>query len=172
MPKPNIISTHLKEIVFGGTDGIVTTFAVVAGYTGAGETSMGKIPIVAVVIFGLANLFADGFSMALGNFLSLEVERDLDKTKRRISNIPAAAFTFISFIAFGIIPLLPYLVNTAPEGRFLYSITTTLFALLLLGFLRLKVTHKSIQRAVGETVLVGGTAATVAYLVGLLFRNR
>lgn len=72
--------TYLKEIVYGGNDGIVTTFAVVAGFTGAQVASgMPAIPILTVLLFGLANLFADGVSMGLGNFLSIRSEKDVYK---------------------------------------------------------------------------------------------
>lgn len=71
--------TYLKEIVYGGSDGIVTTFAVVAGFTGAGAASS-SYPFFIVLLFGFANLFADGVSMALGNFLSLRSEQDMYKT--------------------------------------------------------------------------------------------
>ena len=54
--------SHLKDFVFGGIDGAVTTFAIVAGVEGAGLS-----PTV-VVILGFANVFADGFSMAVGNY--------------------------------------------------------------------------------------------------------
>ncbi len=73
--------TYLKEIVYGGNDGIVTTFAVVAGFTGAQATSgIPTYPFLTVLLFGLANLFADGASMGLGNFLSLRSEKDVYKT--------------------------------------------------------------------------------------------
>lgn len=64
-------STFLREIVYGGNDGIVTTYAVVAGFNGAqlGD-QMGTFPVVTVLLFGLANLFADASSMGLGNYLS------------------------------------------------------------------------------------------------------
>lgn len=82
--------TYLKEIVYGGNDGIVTTFAVVAGFTGAQTVSgMPAYPMLTVLLFGLANLFADGTSMGLGNFLSLRSEKDVYKThqKRELSEI-------------------------------------------------------------------------------------
>jgi VIT1/CCC1 family predicted Fe2+/Mn2+ transporter len=60
----------IQDIVYGGNDGIVTTFAVVAGTMGAG------LPRYIVIILGLANLFADGISMATGAYLSLRSERD------------------------------------------------------------------------------------------------
>ncbi|ALM09587.1 MAG TPA: hypothetical protein DEB30_04825 [Candidatus Peribacter riflensis] len=61
---------YIQDIVLGGNDGIVTTFAVVAGTAGAHLAS------VVVVILGLANLLADGISMGAGVFLSLRSEHD------------------------------------------------------------------------------------------------
>lgn len=56
--------TYLGELVYGGMDGTVTTFAVVAGSVGAGFDSS------IVIILGFANLLADGFSMSVGAYLS------------------------------------------------------------------------------------------------------
>jgi VIT1/CCC1 family predicted Fe2+/Mn2+ transporter len=55
-------------MVYGAVDGIVTTFAVVSGVAGASLSDS------IVIILGLANLFADGFSMAIGNFLATRAE--------------------------------------------------------------------------------------------------
>jgi VIT1/CCC1 family predicted Fe2+/Mn2+ transporter len=60
--------SYLRDFVYGGVDGLVTTFAVVSGVAGAG-LSAGVI-----MILGLANLLADGFSMAMGNFLGTRAE--------------------------------------------------------------------------------------------------
>ncbi len=69
---------HLRDIVYGAMDGTVTTFAVVAGVQGAGLS-----PGV-VVVMGLANLIADGFSMGLGNFLGARAERLATERARRM----------------------------------------------------------------------------------------
>ncbi len=53
----------LGDFVLGGVDGVVTTFAVVAGSAG------GQLSLAAVLILGLANLVADGFSMGVSNYL-------------------------------------------------------------------------------------------------------
>jgi len=58
------LGTFIREIVYGGNDGIVTTFAVVAGTVGA------DLPSSIIIVLGLANLLADGLSMATGAFLS------------------------------------------------------------------------------------------------------
>lgn len=65
---------YLRDAVYGGIDGSVTTFAIVAGVAGAGLS-----PFV-IVALGLANVLADGFSMAAGNYSGTKAE--LDNTKR------------------------------------------------------------------------------------------
>ncbi len=67
---------YLGETVYGGIDGIVTTFAIVAGAVGAGLSS--KL----ILILGLANLVADGFSMGVGAYLSSKSEKQLYEKKR------------------------------------------------------------------------------------------
>lgn len=61
---------YLGEFVYGGIDGIVTTFAVVAGSAGAG------LDASVVIILGFANLFADGFSMGVASYLSTKSEKE------------------------------------------------------------------------------------------------
>lgn len=79
--KQNPLSEYLREIVYGGIDGIVTTFAVVAGFSGASMMSgtQATLTFTTVLLFGFANLFADGVSMGLGNFLSILTEKDVYK---------------------------------------------------------------------------------------------
>lgn len=58
------LAEHLGDAIYGALDGTVTTFAVMAGAIGANlETRV-------IIILGLANLIADGFSMAVGSYLS------------------------------------------------------------------------------------------------------
>jgi VIT1/CCC1 family predicted Fe2+/Mn2+ transporter len=70
--------THLAEIVYGGIDGSVTTFAVVAGAAGA------HLDSAVVLILGFANLFADGFAMSVGAYLSNKSEQDNYKHQKAI----------------------------------------------------------------------------------------
>ncbi|KAA2317245.1 GMP synthase [Pseudooceanicola sediminis] len=74
----------LKQIVYGGNDGIVTTFAIVAGFAGAAADGVAAIGGVAVLVFGLANLFADAVSMGLGEFLSGRAQHDLYHARRQM----------------------------------------------------------------------------------------
>ena len=61
---------YLGEFVYGGIDGCVTTFAVVAGAVGAG------LDTAIIIILGFANLLADGFAMSIGAYLSARSEKD------------------------------------------------------------------------------------------------
>lgn len=69
---------YLGEFVYGGIDGSVTTFAVVAGSVGAGLDS------AVIIILGFANLLADGFSMSVGAYLSQKSEKDNFNRHERI----------------------------------------------------------------------------------------
>jgi len=220
---------YLKQLVYGGNDGIVTTFAVVAGFAGAQADGLAQVGGLAVLVFGLANLFADAVSMALGEFLSLRSEHDLYRTRRsselkeiarnpgqeqielfeilRERGVPPgeadtaatilsrhpglmadlmmtyefgmhlpdverpvlnAIFTFLAFVAFGTIPLVPYFLLAPTQTTFYLSVAATGLALVGLGLLRWNATGERIFRSVGETVAVGSVCALVAYIVGLL----
>ncbi len=63
-------ASHLRDWIYGAIDGVVTTFAVVAGATGAELSSN------VVIILGAANLFADGFSMAAANYTGTKAEME------------------------------------------------------------------------------------------------
>src|SRR5688572_10784944 len=62
--------SYLRDWVYGGIDGAVTTFAVAAGVAGA------NLPSKVVLILGFANLLADGFSMAVANYSGTKTERE------------------------------------------------------------------------------------------------
>ena len=66
--RPSRPARYIKDMVYGAIDGAVTTFAVVSGVGGAGLSSG------VVIVLGLANMFADGFSMAVSNYLGTRAE--------------------------------------------------------------------------------------------------
>lgn len=72
----NTRHSYLKDFVYGGTDGVVTTFAVVSGVAGA---SLGTDVII---LLGAANLVADGFSMAASNYLGTRTEEQMRNRTR------------------------------------------------------------------------------------------
>jgi VIT1/CCC1 family predicted Fe2+/Mn2+ transporter len=86
-PWVNNFQDYLGEFVYGGIDGSVTTFAVVAGSAGAALNSE------VVIILGFANLIADGFAMSVGSYLSTKSEKEnYNKHKKieywEVDNLP------------------------------------------------------------------------------------
>lgn len=61
---------YLRDWIYGGIDGSVTTFAVVSGVVGA------RLSPWIILVMGFANLLADGFSMAASNFLGTKAEHE------------------------------------------------------------------------------------------------
>ena len=227
------LTTYIKEFVYGGNDGIVTTFAVVAGFSGAnlGDHAL-NLSIITVILFGLANLFADGAAMGLGNYLSIRSEKKLYRNHlemevQEINDSPLyeieetellfreqgftkedseqltqivstntefwarfmvqyecemnnpegdSAFlsgiaTFASFVIFGFIPIVPYFFVSHISGAFFLSTLFTAGALILLGVFRAYATKDCYLTSIIETLLIGGTAASLAYFVGFLFKH-
>jgi len=215
---------YIPEFVYGGIDGAITTFAVVAGATGAGlETSV-------IVILGFANLIADGFSMSVGNYFSSKAQKDNYKKHKAleyweienlrekeieeireiyekkgfkgelleqvvaviISNkdvwvdtmmkeelemiddnktpVSSATMTFFSFLIIGFIPILAYVFQSwfhiATQDLFLYASLLTGVGLAIVGYFKSIVTEKSIVIGITETLLLGGIAAALSYVVG------
>lgn len=70
-------SQYLGDLVYGGLDGIITTFAVVSGVAGA------RLDPSVILILGLANLFADGVSMATGAYLSEKSDHEYYERERQ-----------------------------------------------------------------------------------------
>jgi vacuolar iron transporter family protein len=216
---------YLGDAVFGAIDGSVTTFAVVAGAMGGG------LEHTVVLILGFANLIADGFSMAVGNYLSTKsegerVEQARKNELRHITHFPegereeirqifakkgfsgetlekvvevissdrrlwvdtmlreelglntgvrnprwAAFTTFAAFLVFGAVPLASFLAPGLNESqRFTFSIVFTALAFAGVGVAKARVLERPIWRSGLETLLTGGMAATLAYVVGAWLR--
>lgn len=220
---------HFEDFVYGSFDGSVTTFAVVAGAIGASLSPM------IVVILGFANLFADGFAMAVGSYQATkariefiekerkreewEIDHMAESEKQEIRDIyakkgftselldeivkvitarrkvwidtmmkeelgliedgkkpiHAAASTILGFTAIGLIPILPfvmmYTLGNHSQHSFTYSVVFTSIAFFLIGIIKGRVVKKPILRSGLMTLLIGGIAASVAYLVGSLLGN-
>ena len=157
-------ATLLGDSVFAANDGLVTTFAIIAGAHGAGMN--GSV----VLILGFANLFADGLSMAGGNYLGLKSEIKYKGTSaieksHDHSPIRHGAVTFLSFSIAGLIPLIPYIFGF--ESSFNLSAILVATSLFLIGLVRGKLIVGSAVKSAFEVLVVGGIAALVAYMVGL-----
>lgn len=219
----NRFQEYLGEFVYGGIDGSVTTFAVVAGSAGAGLDS--KV----VIILGFANLIADGFAMSVGSYLSTKSEQEnydkhkkieywevdhlpekeeeeireiyqakgfegplleqvvakitadkdrwvdvmmkeeLEMSEETKSPIAMGGVTFFSFLLFGFIPLLAYVLDYAVDleaDLFLISSVLTALVFILIGSLKAIVNQTKMFRSIIETLFLGGAAAVLAYYVG------
>lgn len=220
--------SYLRDFIYGGVDGVVTTFAVVSGVAGAGLGSG------VIVILGSANLLADGFSMAVSNYLGTRAEQERIDRARRIegkhidlypegereeirqifaakgfsgvnlddvvsvvtsdrsrwidimireeyglrleerSSWRAASVTFSAFLLLGAVPMLAFLpgVFSAASSRsthpYFASTILTAVALFLIGAVKARFLANKWYRAGTETLVIGGTAAGLAYLVGAL----
>ncbi|GAB6070557.1 VIT1/CCC1 transporter family protein [Thiomicrorhabdus hydrogeniphila] len=69
---------YISDAVLGAIDGCVTTFAIVAGAIGAGFSSN------VALILGFANLFADGFSMAVSNYEANKAQKEYVESVRKM----------------------------------------------------------------------------------------
>lgn len=215
--------TTLGDFVLGAIDGTVTTFAIVAGVTGAG------LPVGAAIVLGLANVLADGFSMAVGNYLKARADRQVLERYRRVeekhirrdpegereeirqiyaakgfegemleeivnvitqdrrrwvdtmlteewglqleppSPLRSGTVTFLAFLLAGMVPIIPllFVAMLTPTITFAISAVAAAVTFLIIGAIRGRVTQQGIAFCALETLLVGGVAATLAYLVGL-----
>ncbi len=158
---------YIGDIVYGANDGIITTFAVVTGVAGAGLASN------IVIILGVANLLADGFSMAASNYLARKSESDYKKNTEAApaateeKPIQNAAATFVAFVVAGAIPLMPYILGM-PGNTLYLAIAATSVALFSVGSLRSLVTGMPWVKAGVEMLLIGSAAAAVSYIIGAL----
>ncbi|MEX2962436.1 VIT1/CCC1 transporter family protein [Microbulbifer sp. TYP-18] len=218
-------SPKISDLVLGAIDGCVTTFAIVAGAFGAGFSA------TVVVVLGLANLLADGFSMAVSNYEAVDAELAHAEAARRTeeqhiqlvpegereeirqifagkgfhghtletivatitadrrlwidtmlseeygigrsrsSPLGSALVTFFAFVTVGAMPLVPYFLSTAtPREQFLSSCVLAAAMFFLTGMCKSLVYATNVVTAGLKTLLLGGAAAGLAYLVGFLVR--
>jgi VIT1/CCC1 family predicted Fe2+/Mn2+ transporter len=219
--------SYVGDFVLGAVDGVVTTFAIVAGVAGAGMSAG------AAIVLGVANMLADGLSMGVGNFLraradsrvvdrfrkmeEMHIDRIPDGEREEIRQIFAAKgfdgelldsaveaitqdrkrwvdtmlteewglrldqpnalragwTTFVAFVFAGSLPLLPLLSIgwLTANQTFAASAALTAIAFLAIGAAQGVVTAISPVRNALYTLLIGGTAATVAYAVGALLEK-
>jgi VIT1/CCC1 family predicted Fe2+/Mn2+ transporter len=157
---------YLGDVIYGANDGIITTFAVVAGVTG------GALSARAVLIVGAANLIADGLSMGVGNYLSIRS----NESAREAQNLPEQEArpvrhgfaTFLAFVVIGAVPLLPYVMPDGAVDRFAVSVFLTLTMLFVVGASRAAVTVDRWWTAGLEMLSLGVVVAAAAYGSGAL----
>lgn len=184
---PKFDPSLLKAAVYGANDGIVTTFAVMAGVVGA------NLSPAIVIILGFANLFADGISMGLGDYLGERSERQLRALNGgrqcqlyRRFGIPCendeyhgpiwatGLMTFCSFLVAGFFPILPFVLAAGFKldiNQFAFSLLTAAIILFLVGASRTKFMGGRWYYNGFEMLTVGMLAAGVAYFIGMITKQ-
>lgn len=167
MTKKSLTPQLLRAAVYGSNDGIITTFAVVAGVAGANLNTR------VILIMGISNLIADGIAMGLGDFLGEKSEQDMERGtlgRRPKGGIwHTGLMTFTAFVLVGSAPLLPYFFTLDGEygsDLFVASIICTAAALFVVGSLRSIFTRRSWFRSGLEMLFVGALAAGAAFALG------
>lgn len=146
------MSDILRPVLLGAVDGVITSFAIVAGGESLGTQ--------AVVLVGLSSVFADGLSMGVSEYISTAPD-----SKRPILSGVAC---FGSFVVNGLVPTLLY---AAVNGRLLSVAMFSLVQLMLLGSARSYFTGENVLRGLLQTSFLGAAAGGVAYTAGNLIRS-
>jgi VIT1/CCC1 family predicted Fe2+/Mn2+ transporter len=157
---------YIRDVVYGANDGIITTFAVVAGVTG------GALSTRAVLIVGVANLLADGLSMGVSNYLSIRSHESalaaMGSPEQESSPVRHGVATLLAFVVAGAVPLLPYVVGATALDGFALSVILTFVALFAVGASRAAVTADRWWSAGFEMLVLGAAVAAAAYGSGAL----
>ena len=167
--KTTFLHRYLAEFVYGAVDGTVTTFAVVAASAGAGLSS------VVILVLGIANLIADGFSMGASAYLSADAESK--STKKSASPKIIGLATFLAFVIVGAMPVVPYVVDAIIGGDthlnvlFVESIILTALTFLAIGYTKGRLGEGGIISSMVSTILLGAIAAALAYFAGDVLSN-
>jgi VIT1/CCC1 family predicted Fe2+/Mn2+ transporter len=155
---------YIRDVVYGANDGVITTFAVVAGVTG------GTLTPATVLVLGVANLLADGLSMGVGNYLGIRS----DERVRELQQLPVqealpvrhGIATFLAFVTAGAVPLLPYVFSSLTTNLFAASTTLSLAVLFAVGAARARVGAGSWWANGLEMLVLGVIVGVVAYYAG------
>jgi vacuolar iron transporter family protein len=157
---------YIRDLVYGANDGIITTFAVVAGVAG------GSLSTIAVLIVGTANLAADGIAMGVGNLLAIRSH----ESALAAAGLPEeeaypwkhGLATLIAFVLAGAVPLVPYTLALSDDVRLPASAVLTMVSLFSVGAARATVTLDRWWRAGLEMLVLGGIIAVAAYGAGAI----
>ena len=159
------LQKYIPEYVYGSVDGTVTTFAIVAASVGAG------LPSGVVLVLGVANLVADGFSMGSSAFLSAQSDEGVKHLRKLPGRVGLATFT--AFVVVGLMPLVSYIYDVfvgnalkASAGSFYVSIVLTLLTFAMIGYVKARAERSNPWVSVAQTVALGAIAAALAYFAG------
>ncbi|MEZ0209017.1 MAG: VIT1/CCC1 transporter family protein [Candidatus Paceibacterota bacterium] len=158
------LKKYLPSLVYGGSDGAVSYFTLMAGAYGAG------LSIKMLIAIGVSNVVADAFSMATADYLSEDSRLNIPLKEKEMS----AFVTFISFVLIGCFPLAPSLYAyytlpadaTLPLSMFILSTILTLVGFTYIGYLRGKILRRNIYRTVIQSIIICSVSAGIAFYLG------
>jgi vacuolar iron transporter family protein len=156
----NTYEQFLGEFIYGATDGIITTFSIVAGAAG------GDLVQRVITILGVSNVLSDGYSMGVSRYLSAkaEIEQGLLTNKNAVES---GIVTFISFVVIGVLPILPFFLYSGYKAKKIsLAIATILFA--LIGIIKGMILKQPILNKGIESLFIGLSAALISYFVGVI----
>lgn len=163
----------LKSIIYGGIDGIITMFNIVAGITGA------KLKSKYIFILGFAVLISDGLSMGVGDYLSLNADikkKDIhlqNSLTKDIKPLRNGIITFSSFVIFGFIPIcLYYFINGTNKHKFSKILISIIISLFLLGTIQSIYTEELWYEAGAKLSVFGCVTAILAYNISRIIMEK
>ena len=158
----------LRTFMMGGTDGIITVFNIISGVEGS------KLNYKYIFVLGLAVLISDAISMGTGEFISVKAEQEYTKSKENIIPEQNAIVMFISFVCFGIIPILFYFISMKInyKKKYLNTYISVIFSLFILGVVKSKYTKEKWYISGGGVAIYGGIASFLAYNVSKLISSK
>jgi VIT1/CCC1 family predicted Fe2+/Mn2+ transporter len=160
---PPAMQRYLMDIVYGANDGIVTTLVVIASVTGASMSP------TAVIVLGIANLIADGFSMGTSNVLSLRSTLTTESRPPLVAASRNGIATFIAFVVAGSVPLATYALPLgSADMRFPTACLFAAAALFGIGACRSLFSDRPWLIAGSEMLTLGTIASGVAYGLGFI----
>ena len=159
-----ILNNYFKNVIYGGIDGIITMFNIIAGIKGAG------LKYYIILIVGFAALFSDAVSMGFSSYLSEKAHNIFLRKQKKDNEINKNEYlygftTFISFIIFGSIPLITYLLTKNINNSFMITIFSTIFSLFILGIFQSYFTEQKWYIASFSLIIYGLTAAFISYTI-------
>jgi VIT1/CCC1 family predicted Fe2+/Mn2+ transporter len=154
----------LRTFMMGGTDGIITIFNIISGIEGS------KLNYKYIFILGLAALISDAISMGTGEFISVKAEQKYTKSKDKVIPEKNAAVMFISFVCFGMIPLIIYFIalKINYKNKYINTYISVILALFILGVVKSRYTNEKWYISGGGVAIYGGIASFLAYNVSKL----
>jgi VIT1/CCC1 family predicted Fe2+/Mn2+ transporter len=116
-----------------------------------------------------SNSIATALSKRPKDYVDFMMRFELDLEKPNPKRAFKSAVTIaLSYVCGGMIPLIPYMIMSSAQRALPISAIFTLVALLVFGYVKGRFTSVNPMRGAIQTMLIGGIAATVAFIIARL----